>query len=269
MVGINVSSVKGHSPMALVDAKMPTKMTAAPKKYGFVICEENPEKIQQVASRYLGLYNNGSSVDGEWRMFHAPGGQVPSKQDIDTFDGFWMFGSHASVLHDATWIRELEAFVQAVAEREAEGPRLVGICFSHQLFAKALGGKVGPNPSNEYVFKNETIVPGTALAAMGLRDPFNLAEAHGECVLELPRGAKSLAKSNTCEHEVVLFRNNIIGFQGHPDYSGLGMMKLVLPLLLESGVVPKEYTEEAQKSFEEPVHNGRVNELLIAFMTQV
>ena len=54
-------------------------------------------------------------------------------------DGWLLTGSRHGAYEDLPWIPPLEDFIREI---HAGGRPMVGICFGHQIIAKALGGKV-------------------------------------------------------------------------------------------------------------------------------
>jgi len=50
---------------------------------------------------------------------------------------YMITGSPAGVYEDLPWIEPLQQFI-----READGAKMIGICFGHQVMAEALGGHV-------------------------------------------------------------------------------------------------------------------------------
>ena len=62
-------------------------------------------------------------------------GELPT--DIDQFDGFVIPGSKYNATDDEPWI---EPLCEVIRQAHAQGKALFGICFGHQVIAKALGG---------------------------------------------------------------------------------------------------------------------------------
>lgn len=58
---------------------------------------------------------------------------------IDECDGYLITGSKLSVYDSEEWIRKLEVYVQTL---DLHKKSLLGVCFGHQLIARALGGAV-------------------------------------------------------------------------------------------------------------------------------
>ena len=73
----------------------------------------------------------------EFQTWDVEAGELP--EELGAAEGYIITGSKSSVYDDKPWIRALEDFVRHahLARR-----KVVGICFGHQLIARALGGLV-------------------------------------------------------------------------------------------------------------------------------
>ena len=117
-------------------------------------------------------------------VYDVIGGDMPA--DPGECDAWITTGSRHSVNDDEPWIRQLEQFVRDVAQADVP---FVGVCFGHQLIAKALGGTVVKSDRGWGVGAKEVEVtgrPGSGLlihrphfisgsdrgAAPGRRDPW-------------------------------------------------------------------------------------------------
>ena len=89
-------------------------------------------------------------------------GEFPT--DIDGVDGFIITGSKSSVYDDKPWIRSLEVLVRRLHDAEH---KLLGICFGHQLIARALGGVVDKSPKGWGVGVHTYIIDDPVLASDG------------------------------------------------------------------------------------------------------
>ncbi len=129
-------------------------------------------------------------------------------------------GSHAMVTEEQAWS---ETLAQWLAQVVALGVPVMGICFGHQLLAKALGGIVGDHIDGGE-FGTETV----RLAEAAVSDPLfcNLPDVfpaqlfHRQSVLHLPPGARVLASSQREPHQAVRFAPRAWGVQFHPEFDG-------------------------------------------------
>lgn len=153
--------------------------------------------------------------------------------------------------------------------------RLVGLCFGHQLVAKALGGVVAKNPLGKFVLQTERVMAAhsssdtnSIVSKLFEKGSLDLLESHSECVTELPPNAKTIASSNTCEHEMVLFADNILGVQFHPECTAEEFEEKILPFLKSGKVFTEEDVLKTKESFKVPLDSTKVNEVLKDFLHQ-
>lgn len=229
------------------------------KMFGVIVCNSQAKwgGPEGVAQRIKDLM----AKDGEvWKTFIAEQGEFPTEQDLQTFEGFYITGSKHSVNDNGQlWIQKLESFIQQAYQLKR--PKVFGTCFGHQAIGKALGGKVTKNPSNTFVCNNEKIVLSESSSDSSfLKDvkkiseakPFRMLQSHGECVSELPKNAQSVASSESCENEIVLYSENIIGMQSHADFYVEDLADVIIPSLLKGKIINKKEFDEASESLKLP-----------------
>ena len=242
------------------------------KLFGVVVCDSQAKwgGPEGIAKRVEDLC--GTNED-QWKTFVAEKGDFPTEDELKTFHGFYITGSKHSV-NDETqeWIKQLETFIQqAHALRK---PKVFGTCFGHQAIAKALGGKVEKNPSGRFVCHNEKIALREDVNdSKFLNDvkrinskPFRMLQSHSECIEELPANAKSVASSESCKHEIVLFSDNIIGAQSHADFEESDLTDIILPSLLQRNIITQEEFDYAHESFKQPNACSEVSIAIRAFL---
>ena len=166
--------------------------------------------------------------------------KVYEGDELSTDDGdAWIIGgSGDSVLDNEDWMLDL---VEKVRLAVSLGKPIFGICFGHQIIAKALGGEVDVNPNgwelgvhpiqlNEY--------GKTSLVFEGFSETFDAYESHRDTVIKLPKGAISLAE-NTKGIQSIQFEKNVFGVQFHPEFS-FDIMKKYVDFIQETNSVNNE-----------------------------
>jgi GMP synthase-like glutamine amidotransferase len=137
-------------------------------------------------------------------------------QEINAADAYLITGSRHSVNDDFPWIANLEEFVRQLHSAKK---KVVGICFGHQLIAKALGGKVIKSPKGWGIGMSTNQITQQKYWMNPPQDNFHLLVSHQEQVVELPSDAEVLASSDFCPFYLLQIKENLITVQGHPEFS--------------------------------------------------
>lgn len=148
----------------------------------------------------------------EFEVWDVEEGEFPAR--TDHVDAFLITGSKSSVYDDKPWIRELEAFVRRLRD---EGRKVIGICFGHQLIARALGGRVEKSDKGWGVGIHEYRISDDSLHD-GEGDSFRLLASHQDQVLTAPPGATVIAENEHCEIAAFKVGEQLLAFQGHPEF---------------------------------------------------
>ena len=141
--------------------------------------------------------------------------------------GFIITGSHAMVSEELPWSIKLEKYIKKISAKKVP---LLGICYGHQLIAKALGGKSGFNTKGKEIGRVKVNI-----AKKSLLDPlfenfpkkFNAFETHYQSVLKLPSDAITLASNFKDKHQAVRYTQDIWGVQFHPEFDKNVMKKYI------------------------------------------
>jgi len=127
------------------------------------------------------------------------------------FDAAVVSGSPASVYWDEAWIDHLEEWVRRAVEEDLP---VLGVCFGHQLLARALGGEVRSMGRYELGY-HMVHQDGTGRLFDGVSEWFVAFTAHSDEVTALPPGARPLASNNYSLH--AFEREPAFGVQFHPE----------------------------------------------------
>lgn len=143
--------------------------------------------------------------------------------------GLIVTGSPLSVTEQAPWMVQLGDDLLRVAAR---GTQVLGVCFGHQLLARAAGGEVVVNPKGREI--------GTVrvqLTSAARRDPLfawagegelEVQATHLDAVDPMPDGATLLASNENCAAQAFRLSETVAGVQFHPELWAEAMRDLVL-----------------------------------------
>ncbi|GKU11096.1 unnamed protein product [Fusarium langsethiae] len=143
---------------------------------------------------------------------------------IEEVDGFLLTGSKHTSFADDPWISKLVEYVQKVYT-STDKP-IVGICFGHQIIARALGAKVAVSPGGWEVCVDRINLNETGQKLLGVPS-LGLHQMHRDAVLEIPEGLVSLGSSSKCEVQGLYKPGRIMSFQAHPEFDDFIMEEIM------------------------------------------
>ncbi|KAK9702289.1 hypothetical protein K7432_011317 [Basidiobolus ranarum] len=160
---------------------------------------------------------SGRNIKVEWENFDVTKMQYPSEHS--GFQGIILSGSAASAASDEPWIFHLNEYLKQLITDVPEC-KLVGVCFGHQLIARAMGGTVAKNKKGWEIGLTEVQLntAGKKLLKTN-RDSLKLQQVHQDIVTYSPPGLEVLCSSNLCEVQAMLKPNHIFTIQGHPEFT--------------------------------------------------
>jgi len=136
-----------------------------------------------------------------------------------SFDGVVISGSTYSAYDEHEWIQRLSDKIKVWANNKTP---LLGICFGHQIIARALGGVVKKNPQGWEIGVNPlelTEAGKNDPIFTGLNSPNKVMQTHQDIVVNLPPGAECLASSAKCAIQALRIGDLIRTVQFHPEYT--------------------------------------------------
>lgn len=179
-------------------------------RVGLLQCDDLPAPHAELDGDYPALFDRlfaGHNI--ELVVHRADHGRLPTSPD--ECDGWLIGGSRRSAIDADEWIG---ALTRCTAELVTSGRPLVGICFGHQIVARALGAAV------EQVGWTLGAVDYTARtpAATGATGGFTIVASHQDQVVELPAGTVLVASSAGCP--IAGFAaDHVLTLQGHPEFT--------------------------------------------------
>ncbi|KAF7313807.1 Glutamine amidotransferase type-1 domain-containing protein [Mycena chlorophos] len=182
----------------------------------------------------------------------------PTDDALEACGGIIYTGSKASAYESIEWITKLVAFTTRVA---AEKPhiKLIGICFGHQIIARALGGRCVKNEGKWEVGPTPIELTSLGREVFGT-DKLSIQEMHQDHVPEVPPEFHLLGSTSVSMNQgMVRFANgappsspvslgdiHVFAVQGHPEFTEPIVSKLV-ELRGKSGVLNAEVVADATR----------------------
>ncbi|KAI5675725.1 hypothetical protein M9H77_06675 [Catharanthus roseus] len=210
------------------------------KRYGLLLAARDSEYVKKFYGGYFNVFVNALGDEGEkWDLFRVVEGQFPHVDELENYEGFVISGSPYDAYGNEDWVLELCFLLQTLFAMQK---KVLGICFGHQVLCRALGGKVAKAQTgwdlgvrkvrilkenfHSSFFDDSEEIP-TALS---------IIECHQDEVWEVPAGAQVIAFSDKTGVEMFRFGDNIMGIQGHPEYTKDILNNLIDRLLSNNSI---------------------------------
>ena len=137
-------------------------------------------------------------------------------KSIDECDGYLITGSKLSVYDAEDWIRKLENYVQLLNEKKKA---LLGVCFGHQLIAKALGGKSEKADIGWTLGVQDYDFQDTFPWVEDQSQSVGLIHSHQDQVTQLPKQAELIASNTRVPIAMFKIGDHVMSMQGHPEFT--------------------------------------------------
>ena len=220
---------------------------------GILQCGHFPEAAGYPVRTYSDLYTQMLAGRGlEFRTWSVVDMEFPDS--VHDAEGWLISGSRHGAYEELPFIPPLEDFIRKAYAAEVP---LVGICFGHQIIAKALGGKVEKFAGGWGVGRTDYKFDGATLA---------LNAWHQDQVVEKPAEAEVIASSDFCRYAGFRYKGPAFSVQPHPEFD-----RTALDLLLNvraPGVVAPDRIEAAKAAMEDPVDNTVMAEQIVTFFKE-
>ena len=184
-------------------------------KIGILQCDDVADELQPEFGNYPAMFERllGEAASNlEFATYRALDGELPNS--VEDCDAYITTGSKHGVNDGLAWVDKLEEFVLELAKAKK---KFVGICFGHQVMAKALGGAVSDGGWGIGMSFNKVDVEKPWMDSS--QETLNLIVSHRDQVTELPAGVEVLASSEFCPNYMLQYGSQMMTVQGHPEFS--------------------------------------------------
>lgn len=174
-----------------------------------------PELIDQYESygRMFEQLFARQPIAAQFKVYNVVAGHYPP--DSEKYDAYLVTGSKADSFGDDPWIATLKTYL---LERYNRGDKLLGVCFGHQILALLLGGKTERAVQGWGVGIHQYRVAHKPSWMSPDLEELTMLISHQDQVTRLPENATLLASSEFCPIASYCIGDQVLCFQGHPEF---------------------------------------------------
>lgn len=132
------------------------------------------------------------------------------------FDGYLITGSRYNAYDNDPWIELLLGWIQQTDQQRRP---LAGICFGHQLIARALGATVSKSAKGWGLGSALVTIEQTPSWLINPPKQLRLWVSHQDQVQTLPPQCQCLAGNSFCPFFMLFKDTHILTIQGHPEFN--------------------------------------------------
>ncbi|KAL6828920.1 class I glutamine amidotransferase-like protein [Trichoderma sp. SZMC 28015] len=149
--------------------------------------------------------------------------------------GLLLLGSRYTASDDDPWVTSLIRTIQMAYIVKIP---MIGVCYGHQIIARALGGKISRNPAGWElgVCKMDMTSIGQKLFE---KDTLMVHQMHRDAVVEAPPNIDVIASSCSCKVQMMFQPGRVLTIQGHPEFDAR-ISKSWLDQRYEEGLMEQE-----------------------------
>lgn len=192
-------------------------VSETPLRIGLIQCGHVHPDLVPALGDYPELFADLLGPQGiELTTFDVDHDQFPD--ELTGFEGWVVSGSANSAYEDLPWIHRTEDLLRKLV---ADQVPMVAVCFGHQLLAQALGGRVAKSPDGWGAGMHRYDFSGDPLPWMepAPHDGVRIIASHQDQVVELPAGAKVIARTDHCPIAAYTLGSSVLAIQPHPEFT--------------------------------------------------
>jgi GMP synthase (glutamine-hydrolysing) len=183
--------------------------------------------------RYSNRFNE--ILGDDIRKYKAIKKELPEDPEVVIISG-----STSGLYEDEEWINELVSRTREYIENDVP---VLGLCFGHQVIAKALGAEVVQMDDYEIGYRPVKVHESEIFKGLdSIEYPFN---THQDKVVNLPEDVEVIAETDVATQGIQHSEKKVYGVQFHPELT---------PDVAEKAIRTKEMEENRKKQLLEEVN---------------
>jgi len=184
--------------------------------------------------------------------------------ELEAFDLLVIMGGGMNIYQhrDHPWLVAEKEFLRRASDA---GKPILGICLGAQLLADVLGGKVYQNPEKEIGWFPVNFLDRSAPFA-DFPESMNVMHWHGD-TFDLPSGARSVASSEGCPRQALVWGDRVVGLQFHLEMGAVNVADLAN--VSAEDLTPGRYVQSAEQLLQTPADLPAAHAALYALLNEL
>ncbi|MEM9394839.1 MAG: type 1 glutamine amidotransferase [Pseudomonadota bacterium] len=221
-------------------------------RIGILECGRPPERVVRNHGAYPEIFARLLEGHGfSFQTFNVAELEFPNA--ADTCEGWLIPGTSHGVYERHAYLPRLEELIRDAYDREIP---IVGVCFGHQVVARALGGRVEKFSGGWSV--------GRHVYTFKSAGDLALNAWHQDQVLEAPDGAETIATSVFCHHAGLKYGHRAWTVQAHPEYSA-EILKDMIAARRGASSIPESQLDTAELQLSQSLDEAYIVEEIARF----
>ncbi|WBW71709.1 class I glutamine amidotransferase family protein, conserved protein [Schizosaccharomyces osmophilus] len=241
--------------IAIFNADLP--MASVTQKYG-----DYAHMFENMFTRAAATYN--SSLEFIFNTYYVYKEDVyPSEEQLGDLDAIVITGSKFYAGDDVPWINKLTEVVKKIINNYNK-IKVLGVCFGHQIIGRAFGSSIIANPNGWEIAPYELQLTETGKRVFA-KDSVTIHQMHQDIVREIPNGFELLASTKTCSNQAFLKGQQVLSFQGHPEFSK-DVVQAMASTRFDNGLFTKEQFSDAENRLQKDTDTSLFEQIIIKFV---
>ncbi|OTB00372.1 hypothetical protein M426DRAFT_65961 [Hypoxylon sp. CI-4A] len=207
-------------PLRLAILEADTPMPGIKAKYG-----EYGSIFTQLFERACESLDPPQPLSAQLRITsHDVVNDLDAYPDPETIDAILISGAKYSAFDDDEWIVRLAQYTRRCLE--GGRVRVIGVCFGHQIAARAVGVDVARNTRGWEISVTDVDLTEEGKKIFGL-EKLAIHQMHRDSVASLPPGAVPLASTTMCPVQAIYVPGRLFSVQGHPEFTSFFAKEII------------------------------------------
>jgi len=253
-------------------AKEETKVEKNKEQFLVLLCDHG-EKW----TKHTDVFQKAFYPELEQVMVHVSQDEaLPDYTKLQGYRAIVLSGSTYNLEDDEKWMDNIQKWIRDYLEysKTTYTPKMLGICFGHQLLNKTFGGECGENKKHpEFSLGINDVQLSEEFRskpwAKGVKNSVQLYKCHGNAVNSPAKNAQVLAGSTQTDNEIMIYSDQIFSLQPHPEMTPDMMKNVLIKSLFEKGKISEEKKKEVTEQIEtNPSDTKEFRKVILSFLEE-